>query len=167
MKLDEFNSLGTDSAIAELLKCCSSTNWAKSMLTLRPFTTREHLNSSASSIWSELKKSDWLEAFDGHPRIGGDKEALRKKFPETSKWAEGEQSSVAEASETVLDELASLNELYLEKFDFIFIICATGKTAEAMLNLLKDRINNDSEKEIQIAANEQEKITLIRLEKII
>jgi 2-oxo-4-hydroxy-4-carboxy-5-ureidoimidazoline decarboxylase len=119
----------------------------------------------AEQIWSECDQSDWREAFSQHPKIG-DMESLREKFASTADWASGEQSAVQSASPEVIAALAEGNRTYEEKFGYIFIVCATGKTAEEILVLLRSRLPNRPEVEIQIAAQEQLKITKLRLEKL-
>ncbi len=116
-------------------------------------------------IWWRLSKADWLEAFAAHPRIG-DIDALRARFAPTAAWASREQAGVLGASGDVLNELAIGNRRYEARFGYIFIVCATGKTAEEMLALLGQRLSNDPDVEIKIAAAEQMKITRIRLERI-
>ena len=92
---------------------------------------------------------------------------LREKFATTADWSGNEQASVKQASEEVLQRLADGNEAYYEKFGYIFIVCATGKSAGEMLALLEERLPNDPADEIKIAAGEQEKILEIRLNKLL
>jgi 2-oxo-4-hydroxy-4-carboxy-5-ureidoimidazoline decarboxylase len=120
----------------------------------------------AEEQWYECTEADWLEAFTHHPKIG-DIDSLKKKFASTATWAAGEQSGAAAASQKVLEDLAKGNDDYEKKFGFIFIVCATGKTAEEMLQLLQDRLPNKKEDELKIAMDEQNKITKLRLEKLI
>jgi len=120
----------------------------------------------AGETWNKLTPGDWKEAFSHHPKIG-DIKSLRQKFASTAQWAEGEQSGVAQTSERVLRELAEGNNLYEAKFGYIFIVCATGKGAEEMLEMLNRRLSNYPEEEIRIAAEEQRKITRLRLEKLL
>jgi 2-oxo-4-hydroxy-4-carboxy-5-ureidoimidazoline decarboxylase len=159
------NNLSQDEALAALLRCCGSTRWAEAMSARRPFATKDDAFAAASEIEASLERADWLEAFAAHPRIG-DVEALRKKFATTAAWCEGEQAGVQHASDDVLNRLASGNKAYEERFGYIFIVCATGKTAEEMLALLETRLHNDPETELPIAAGEQAKITRLRLEKL-
>lgn len=147
-----------------LTKCCGSTNWVDAMCEDFP-DSKEKLFERAEKVWFELGEKDWLEAFTHHPKIG-DLASLEKKFGSTKDFTTNEQSSVNHASMETLKELAEYNQKYEEKFGFIFIVCATGKTADEMLNLIKERINNDYNTEIKIAAGEQNKITKLRLEKI-
>ena len=126
----------------------------------------EELLEKAEEIWYECSEDDWKEAFAHHPKIG-DVESLTKKFASTAQWASGEQSGVNTATEESITALAEGNHLYEEKFGYIFIVCATGKSAEEMLTLLRDRLKNNPEKEIKIAAAEQNKITKLRLQKLI
>ena len=120
----------------------------------------------AEDQWYECSEADWLDAFTHHPKIG-DVESLKKKFASTANWASGEQSGVDKASEEIIKALAEANRLYEEKFGYIFIVCATGRSAEEMLGLLHARLLHDPETEIEIAADEQNKITKLRLEKLL
>jgi 2-oxo-4-hydroxy-4-carboxy-5-ureidoimidazoline decarboxylase len=151
-----------DEARRLLYTCCGSTRWVDRMLARRPFGNRERLLSAAQNEWFALTRDDWREAFAHHPKIG-DRNALRQRFPDTHHLSEREQAGVQVASEDVLSALAKLNRAYEEKFGFIFIVCATGLSAERMLTLLRSRLNNDPAAEIRIGAGEQAKITAIRL----
>ena len=145
-----------------LARCCGSTRWIEGMLSRRPFAGQDALLSAARDIWFTLDPSDWREAFSHHPKIG-DRAALRARFAATRQLSEREQAGVEGASGKVLDALAEGNADYEHRFGFIFIVCATGKTAEEMLGLLRSRIGNDPGRELQIAAAEQSKITALRL----
>ena len=120
---------------------------------------------AAESLWSDLPLQDWLEAFAAHPRIG-DLDSLRKKFATTADWAAAEQSGVAGATETVLLALSKGNRRYEERFGYLFIVCATGKTAPEMHAILERRLGNQLDQELKEAASEQAKITRLRLEKL-
>ncbi len=166
MTLQELNKLSATNAFEVFFKCCGSTTWAKQLTGKRPFTSKEELIRVSDSIWQSCSKQDGLEAFTHHPKIG-DIKSLEKKFASTKEWAGGEQAGVNTATQNTLIALAEGNEAYLHKFGYIFIVCATGKTAEEMLALLNARINNDAATELQLAMNEQNKITHLRLEKLI
>ena len=146
--------------------CCGATNWVKRIIASRPIDSKGALLKVAEEIWFSLKSEDWLEAFTHHPKIG-DIESLREKFHNTKSISENEQSGVNDASENTLKNLAKSNQLYEDKFGFIFIVCATGKSADQMLTLIKMRLNNNIETEMQNAAKEQNKITQLRLEKLL
>ncbi|MDQ3682195.1 MAG: 2-oxo-4-hydroxy-4-carboxy-5-ureidoimidazoline decarboxylase [Bacteroidota bacterium] len=149
------------------MKCCGSFKWASLMIKNFPFESEKDILSKASQIWNEeCRKEDWLEAFMHHPKIG-DLKSLEKKFAATKGWASAEQAGVEKANEQIISELAKGNNAYEEKFHFIFIVCATGKSAEEMLQLLESRLQNNYEDELMIAMNEQNKITQIRLQKLI
>jgi 2-oxo-4-hydroxy-4-carboxy-5-ureidoimidazoline decarboxylase len=162
----ELNALPIDAARAELLRCCGSTRWAEKTLARRPFADKAAALAAADAAWAETSEKDWLEAFAHHPRIGG-RDALRAKFAATKAWAQGEQAAVAAADEATLDALEKGNADYESRFGFIFIVCATGKSAAEMLSLLKVRLPHDRASELEIAAGEQAKITKIRLEKLL
>lgn len=166
MTLEELNRLEAHAAADALQRCCGSTQWVSQMLASRPFSAREDLFRKSEDIWWRLAESDWKEAFAHHPRIG-DVEGLRLKFASTASWAEGEQAGIQSASEDVLGKLATANRIYEERFGYIFIVCATGKSAEQMLELLNARLRNRPDVELKIAAEEQAKITRIRLEKLL
>lgn len=155
-------------ALAEALqKCCGSTAWVENMVAIFPIADAETLMDQANTQWNKLSEADWREAFTHHPKIGGDVAALREKFASTSTWAEGEQAAVKQASQETLEALAAGNTEYEKQFGYIFIVCATGKSAEEMLALLQARLSNKPEDEILIAASEQNKITRLRLEKLL
>ena len=165
MTLFEFNHIPWEEAFNALFSCCGSTNWANQLVSKRPVKTIEELKSLSNFYWSKTEEKDWLEAFSHHPKIG-DLNALEKKFASTAGWASNEQSSVNKADITVLKNLSQGNDAYWQKFGFIFIVCATGKTAIEMLDLLNLRIVNSREVEIKIAAAEQNKITNLRIDKL-
>jgi 2-oxo-4-hydroxy-4-carboxy-5-ureidoimidazoline decarboxylase len=135
------------------------------MTNRRPFASGDEVLQSADAIWNSLDRPDRLEAFAAHPRIG-DLDSLRKKFATTADLACGEQSGVAGAGEYVIRALAEGNREYEAKFGHIFIVCATGKTSAEMLAILRERLPNDPDTELCIAAAEQAKITRLRLEKL-
>jgi len=165
MNLDQFNQLSVNEAEKILTQCCTSDAWVGKMNNIRPFENRQQLSHAANEAWLGLKESDYLQAFDGHPKIG-DVNSLRKKYANTKEIASGEQQSVNEASEKTLLDLAKYNDEYLNKFGFIFIVCATGKSASEMLSILSTRLSNDRETELSNAAEEQRKIFQIRLTKL-
>jgi len=166
MTLNELNNLSGDRVKSVFTKCCGSTGWVSQMIMNVPFSNQDDLFEMAENIWFELSETDWLEAFTHHPKIG-DIQSLEKKFAETRDWAGKEQSSVKSASRETIKRLAHFNEDYERKFGFIFIVCATGKSANEMLKLLESRRDNNYEKEIRIAMKEQHKITSIRLNKLL
>ena len=133
------------------------------MLARRPYGSRYKLLRAGRDTWFGLDADDWREAFGHHPKIG-DRDALRTRFAATRTLSEREQAGVAGAADAVLDALATGNAEYERRFGFIFIVCATGKSADEILGLLRTRMDNDLAAEIQIAAAEQAKITELRLE---
>jgi 2-oxo-4-hydroxy-4-carboxy-5-ureidoimidazoline decarboxylase len=165
MNLEAINAWTEPEALAAFGRCCGSSRWSLAMAGARPFSSRPALVDTAERIWWGLAQPDWLEAFAAHPRIG-DLDALRLKFATTAALASQEQAGVAGAAEEILAELAAGNHQYVEQFGYIFIVCATGKSAAEMLALLRQRLANLPAAEIKIAAGEQMKITKIRLERI-
>jgi 2-oxo-4-hydroxy-4-carboxy-5-ureidoimidazoline decarboxylase len=156
------NDASADEARPMLHACCGSARWVDRMVASRPFDSREALLAAAREVWFALSPDDWREAFSHHPRIGE-----HSPVASTRHLSEREQWGVTKASAGVRVELAELNREYQRKFGYIFIVCATGKTAEDMLLLLKARLQNDAETEIHIAAEEQAKITELRLESVL
>ncbi|MBA3855662.1 MAG: OHCU decarboxylase [Cyanobacteria bacterium PR.3.49] len=166
LNLDQVNSVSSETAKVELERCCGSSVWVEKMMARRPFHSQDELFGAADDIWFKLSPEDWLEAFSHHPRIG-DVSLLRAKFASTANWCENEQKGVQQATEDMLHQLASLNDDYFDKFGYIFIVCASGKSAGEMLEILKSRMSNDKQEELKVAAGEQAKITKLRLEKLL
>ena len=158
MTLTNLNRLPKQEAEDALSTCCGSTAWAQRMAALRPYESEKALFALAQVVWLELSSSDWLEAFSHHPKIGS---------KTNSEWAAQEQSGVKSASGNVLKELAEGNAIYEKRFGHVFLVCATGKSGDEMLELLKKRLSNPPKDELLIAAQEQSKITKIRLEKLL
>lgn len=165
MSIAEFDHLDINEKKKLLQQCCGSIAWVNKMLTVFPVEDLVELLEFAEEKWYKCGEADWKEAFSHHPRIG-DLNSLREKFNGTAHFAEGEQSSVKQASEQTLQALTEGNKLYEEKFGYIFIVYATGKSAEEMLGFLTARLQNAPEEEIKIAMDEQNKITKLRLEKL-
>jgi 2-oxo-4-hydroxy-4-carboxy-5-ureidoimidazoline decarboxylase len=155
-----------EAARALLLRCCGATRWVEGMLRHRPFGDDENLHHRADEVWASMQRADVLEALAAHPEIGSDLEALRRKFADTAAWSGQEQAAVATASERTLVALRDGNVRYRERFGHIFVVCATGKSAEEMLRLLEARLSNEPARELEIAAAEQAKITHLRLDKL-
>ncbi len=167
MTFEEFNQLKPGEAKVELLKCCGSEKWVDTMVESFPFKDSITLFQKANNIWyHQCNEKDWLEAFKYHPKIG-DISSLKKKYANSKDWASNEQSGVNTASQDTIESLAKVNQAYEDKFGFIFIICATGKSADEMLNLAEARLKNYHEAEIHLTMGEQQKITLIRLLKLL
>jgi 2-oxo-4-hydroxy-4-carboxy-5-ureidoimidazoline decarboxylase len=164
--LRRLNRLSLEEAEGELLKCCGSSEWASRLAARRPFENEDELMDAASQIWWSLKSKDWLEAFSSHPKIG-EKRAAKVGPPESQSWSEEEQAGTRDASREMMSELTEANRAYEAKFGYIFIVCATGKSTEEMLALLKERLPNEPDTELRIAAGEQSKITQLRLGKLL
>jgi 2-oxo-4-hydroxy-4-carboxy-5-ureidoimidazoline decarboxylase len=160
MTLTELNALPRYRAAGELIKCCGSTAWTRTMAGRRPFISFDRLLKAASEVWWQLDQADWMEAFRAHPQIGERKAAVHI-------WATREQSGMDRAGVAVTTAMEDGNREYLAKFGYMFIVCATGKSADEMLTVLKSRLLNPREEEIRVAAAEQDKITCLRLEKLL
>ncbi|HKA37035.1 MAG TPA: 2-oxo-4-hydroxy-4-carboxy-5-ureidoimidazoline decarboxylase [Thermoanaerobaculia bacterium] len=154
-RLETLNSMPAADAARELLAACGSREWARRMAAARPFCSESDLLDAAERTWITLDREDWLEAFAAHPKIGGP----------ASGQAAREQSGAAGASAETLHGLAAANREYEERFGRIFIVCASGKSAEEMLDLCRRRLHNDPREELAVAADEQRKITRLRLER--
>lgn len=165
MNLEQFNQLPERQAFEALESCCVAKNWVNAMLAVRPFSDFQSLSNIAQSLWAQCSDQDYLAAFEGHPRIG-DVATLKAKYQHTANLAGHEQSGMTQADDQLLKKMKQRNDDYFDKFGFIFIVCASGKSAQQMLEILESRIGNDYKTELAIAANEQMKITQIRLEKL-
>jgi len=166
MTIKDINKKSPTEAAQILFQCCGSQKWAKKMLQHFPFQSEEALVKQATNIWYELcNEKDWRESFTQHPKIG-DVKSLTEKFANSSHLAGKEQEGVASANPETIQQLAQANADYEAKNGFIFIVCATGKSADEMLRLLQDRLENTTDEEVRIAMGEQAKITIIRLKKL-
>ena len=139
-------------------ECCGASHWVDGMTDRRPFRSRDAVFRAADDEWDKCSEQDWLEAFSHHPRIG-DRTA--------GGTASDEQSGVRSATQRTRLELERTNQAYEEKFGHIYIVCATGKTADEMLDIARARLQNDPATELRVAAEEQRKIMHIRLEKLL
>lgn len=160
ISLDDLNAMSRDDAHNIFFNCCHSSTWAQAMADARPFESPQTVLEIARSKWQTPTESDILDAFSGHAKIG-DLNALR------SKYASAEQGQITQTTDAVLTKLKELNEEYFDKFGFIFIVCATGKPATHMLEILQQRIHNSREQELKNGAQEQRKITHIRLKNLL
>ena len=163
--ITQFNQASQQEAFDLLMQCNTSERWCRQVADSRPFIDFAALIKTADAIWETSSETDLLQAFEGHPEIG-DVSTLREKYQNTARSASHEQSGVNSANEVILSSLAKANKAYKEKFGFIFIVCASGKSAEEMLALLEARLPNSREEELINAAEEQRKITHIRLKNI-
>ena len=163
--IEDINGLSADAARAALTRCCAATRWVETMVSGRPYESEKALLRAADACWWSLDRDDWLEAFAAHPKIG-DVESLRSKYAATKQWSANEQSGVVTADDVTIQALAKANGQYEQSFGYIFIVCATGKSADEMLSILRGRLGNDPETEIRQAAAEQLKITHLRLQKL-
>lgn len=157
MKLADFNSTDAETALLRMLECCGSRIWASGMVARRPFTDRIQLHLAAEEVWQALPEADWLEAFAKHPKIGDSSNLV---------WAALEQSGMNTAAKETAAAMRELNRQYESRFGFIFITCASGKSADEMHRELVERLSNDRSEELQIAADEQQDITALRLRKL-
>jgi len=164
--LEWLNSLPAEEAVKELLQCCGSQRWSAEMAAGRPYPSLEALINRANEAWWALDQSDWLEAFRSHPRIG-EKKAAEQVSAQSQQWSGQEQAGMNSASREMTNTLAALNRAYELKFGYIFIICATGKTPEAMLSALHERLQHNAGAELPVAAAEQANITELRLKKLL
>ena len=161
--LARWNRLPTEEAMSAILPCCGSQAWAQQMAARRSFTDEAALLSAADEIWRNLTPADWIEAFHSHPRIGESRAS--HVSPQSMEWSAKEQQDVTQAETAVKAALADANKEYERRFKHIFIVCATGKPATEILEILQQRLKNDAEEELVEAAEQQRQITQIRLKK--
>jgi len=160
--LAHWNTLTPEAAAAAILPCNGSPAWASQLAALRPFATPFDLTCTADIIWRALPVDAQQQAFDSHPRIG--ESHAKSATPESLAQSATEQSTAQLTTDTA-NQLAAANRAYEAKFNRIFIVCATGKTAPEMLAILTKRLNNDPATELHEAAEQQRQITQLRLRK--
>ena len=162
--LDRWNRLPTQDAVEQALPCCGSTAWARKLAARRPLRDETSLLAASDEIWNSLREQDWLEAFSKHPRIG-ERKALAIAPAQSASWSEQEQRQVASAEKGIRQALSEANREYEQRFGRVFIICATGRGASEILDILRRRSQNDEATELREAAEEQRKVTNLRLKK--
>ena len=162
----ELDDLPDREAAGLLASCCGSTGWVQAMVAARPFGSLPALLSAAERCWADLKPADWLEAFRHHPRIGEQAAAVPQR-PESGGWSAAEQAGVGSAPDATRQALAELNRQYEARFGYIYIVSAAGKSAEELLAIARERLRNAPDVELLTAAREQQKITRLRLEKLL
>jgi 2-oxo-4-hydroxy-4-carboxy-5-ureidoimidazoline decarboxylase len=162
--LERWNRLSASEAAAEILPCCGSTVWARELAATKPINDESDLIAASDEIWNRLGVQDWMEAFSKHPRIGESK-APQSASAQSAAWSAQEQQNVATAGDAIQLALAEANREYENKFGRVYIACATGKSAAELLDILQRRLSNDDATELREAAEEQRKITNIRLKK--
>ena len=160
--LEEWNLLEPQAAVTAILPCNGSLAWAEGVVALRPLKGVDELLVASDKVWLGLSKKAWQHAFDSHPRIGEQK--AKAATEQSLAWSSGEQSAAKLTDETQA-ALAVANVEYEQKFGRIFIVCASGKTAAEMLEILRGRLANDAETELHEAGEQQRLITQIRLRK--
>jgi 2-oxo-4-hydroxy-4-carboxy-5-ureidoimidazoline decarboxylase len=169
--LERWNRLPIDEAASAILPCCGSKAWVQKMLSRRPFASEFALLAASDETWNNLAPADWMEAFLSHPRIGESRSLLSQSAAasfspaQSVEWSAQEQRKVGDAATAVKDALAEANREYERRFNRIFIVCATGKFATEILEILRRRLKNDAETELHEAAEQQRQITQIRLKK--
>jgi len=162
--LKRWNAASPQEAINEILPCCGSSAWARELAARRPIHHETDLLAASDEIWRQLQPGEWLEAFAKHPRIG-ERKAPSAAPSQSASWSAQEQQNLASADDSIRQALAEANREYEQRFGRVFIVCATGKSAQEMLDILRSRMQNNDVTELQAAAEEQRKITNIRLKK--
>jgi 2-oxo-4-hydroxy-4-carboxy-5-ureidoimidazoline decarboxylase len=168
--LAAWNAAGETEARNAMLACCGARRWADAMVARRSIANVFALSEEADRAWGTMQEADWLEAFACHPRIGerrgiGDPKVSAHAGAQSAAWSRTEQAQANSANDNVLAEIAEGNQRYEELFGFTYIVCATGKSAEEMLAILKRRLGSTRERELREAAEQQRQIMQLRLGK--
>ena len=161
--LRAWNAADREAATSTLLSCCAAERWALALEAQRPFASEDVLFAFSDRVWETMQVDDWMQAFRAHPRIGERK--MHDATAQSKQWSNQEQSAVDQAHAEILAELTAGNRQYEEQFGFTYIVCATGKSAEEMLQILLRRLSSDRDAELREAAEQQRQITQIRLRK--
>lgn len=162
--LARWNGLRAERAEEEILPCCGSKAWARGMAARRPIVDEAALLAASDGVWNNLAESDWAEAFHSHPRLG-ESHSQASTTPRSAAWSGEEQSKIGNAREDVKLALAEGNRAYEQRFRRIFLVCAAGKSAPEILEILHRRLENDEETELRETVEQQMQITQLRLKK--
>jgi 2-oxo-4-hydroxy-4-carboxy-5-ureidoimidazoline decarboxylase len=162
--LARWNELSPEKAAEEILPCCGSKTWAQQVAAQRPICNAAALLTASDEVWRNLPESDWLEAFRSHPRIG-ESRAPSAIPARSADWSGEEQRRVTAAGEGVKVALTEGNRAYEQRFNRIFVVCATGKSGLEILEILQRRLGNDDRTELLEAAEQQRQIAHLRLRK--
>jgi 2-oxo-4-hydroxy-4-carboxy-5-ureidoimidazoline decarboxylase len=160
-QIEIFNTQPEPEAIAALLTCCGSQRWARTLAAQRPFATPQALVEASSALWFSLSEADWLEAFAHHPRIGETRPAITSFLTHSTT----EQSTIQQTIAKVAEALIAGNLAYEDKFGFLYIVFASGRTAPELLDVLQSRLRNTREQELHEAATQQDQITTLRIKR--
>jgi allantoicase len=161
-----FNAMTDTELHAALADYCAAPGWIAQMVGARPYSSAAALLATADKAAEAIGRDDWLEAFRHHPRIG-ERRAERAQSRLAATASAGEQAGVSVADHHELEALAADNRAYEERFGYVFIISAAGKTAAEIGAALRARLANDPATELSIAAAEQRRITRLRLENLL
>lgn len=164
--LRDLNALPPHAVEPLLAACCGAPGWVRGMLARRPFASRDELLEASDAVCARLSNDQWLAAFAHHPRIG-EQRAAAAVSETAQRWSEGEQSGATGGDDALQDQLREAQRRYEQRFGYIFIICASGRTASEIRSELESRLNNDHHTELRTAAEEQRRITRLRLEKLV
>ena len=162
MLVPEFDAMDADGASQLLTSCCGAHAWVRGMLARRPFGTMHQLLDAADEVWRGVSESDWREAFDHHPRIGSDASAIPQD-DRARAWSSSEQAGMHGADDAERTDLRQANALYEARFGYICIICAAGRSSSELLSITRARLANAPDVELRISAEEQRRITRLRL----
>lgn len=166
MTLDDFNALSDAKAADVFTACCGARRWVDAMMNRRPFATVAEVIDAANEAWNATTERDWREAFDHHPRIGESRSAAHRGA-HAAQWSSDEQSRASSADRIIKQQLVDVNTEYEARFGHIYIVCASGRSADELLEVARARLSNSPAVELRVAAEEQRKITELRLRKLL
>ncbi len=158
--VDRWNMLPRDELIEQLLLVCHSSRWAGQVADGRPFSDEQGLLALADRVWIDLDASDWLEALQGHPRIG-------EEGGSSQEFSTTEQAGMSGADDQVRAAIAAGNREYEARFGHVFLISARGRSPQDILANLQARLQNQADLEVHTAAQEHRRITALRLQSLL
>lgn len=166
MTLAELQDLPPGDLRAALARCCGAASWVEVVVATAPWRDRTALDRGCAAAFARLEREDWLEAFSHHPRIG-ERSLQRAAATGTQGWSAQEQAGAATAAAATLDALRAANVAYEARFGHVYLVCATGRSADDMLAFLQQRLSHEPAAELAVAAAEQRKITHLRLDRLL
>jgi len=165
--LARFNAVPEAAALAELLTCCAAPGWARRVLAGRPYRSLDGVLATSDDAVAAMTDADLADALAGHPRIGERRPDPANPDSRAASWSRQEQAGMSTADQQTSLAMAELNQAYEDRFGQIYLVCASGRSAAELLDLLRGRLGNDDATERRVVRAELAQINRLRLGRLL